>query len=185
MRKNVIHIFGAAGAGTSTLGRRISDTLGYTFMDTDDYFWLPINPPYSAKRDRRERLAMMKDDMMEAENAVVSGALADWGNELIPLFTLAVRLETDTAIRIERLQKREKEILGERIEPNGDMYQQHAAFLQWAKAYDTGGIDMRSKAEHDEWEKLLQCKQIKLNGADELEKNCKIIEEILINSSIS
>lgn len=40
--KNVIHIFGASGAGTSTLGRKICAELGYRFMDTDDYFWLPI-----------------------------------------------------------------------------------------------------------------------------------------------
>lgn len=34
--KNVIHIYGASGSGTSTLGRKISDELGYKFMDTDD-----------------------------------------------------------------------------------------------------------------------------------------------------
>lgn len=36
--KNVIHIYGASGSGTSTLGRKISEELGYKFMDTDDYF---------------------------------------------------------------------------------------------------------------------------------------------------
>lgn len=36
MYKSVIHIYGASGSGTSTLGRFISDQLGYTFMDTDD-----------------------------------------------------------------------------------------------------------------------------------------------------
>ena len=39
--KNVIHIYGAAGSGTTTLGRKISEELGYKFMDTDDYFRLP------------------------------------------------------------------------------------------------------------------------------------------------
>lgn len=36
--KNVIHIYGAAGSGTTTLGKKISEVLGYKFMDTDDYF---------------------------------------------------------------------------------------------------------------------------------------------------
>ena len=36
--KNVIHIFGASGSGTTTLGKKISEELGYSFMDTDDYF---------------------------------------------------------------------------------------------------------------------------------------------------
>ena len=35
---------------------------------------------------------------------------------------------------------------------------------------------MRSKAKHDEWQKLLQCKQIVLNGADDLEENFKKVQ---------
>ena len=41
--KNVIHIFGASGSVTTTLGKKICDELGYRFMDTDDYFWLLTN----------------------------------------------------------------------------------------------------------------------------------------------
>lgn len=40
MCKNVIHIYGASGSGTSTLGSFISKQLGCTFMDTDDYYIL-------------------------------------------------------------------------------------------------------------------------------------------------
>lgn len=54
-------------------------------------------------------------------------------------------------MRIARLKKREKERFGSRIEPGGDMYQQHLEFIDWAKKYDTGGLNMRSKAKHDEW----------------------------------
>ncbi len=94
--KNVIHIYGASGSGTSTLGRKISEELGYKFMDTDDYFWVPANPQYTTKREREERLALMKEDIIENENVVISGSLVDWGDELIPMFTLVVRLVTDT-----------------------------------------------------------------------------------------
>lgn len=34
--KNVIHIYGASGSGTTTLGKRICEELGFTQMDTDD-----------------------------------------------------------------------------------------------------------------------------------------------------
>ena len=44
MGKQVIHIYGASGSGTSTIGKYISD-----FMDTDDYFWQATNPPYTIK----------------------------------------------------------------------------------------------------------------------------------------
>lgn len=181
--KNVIHIYGASGSGTSTLGRKISEELGYRFMDTDDYFWLPTNPKYTRKRSKEERLALMKKDILENGNVVISGSLVDWGDELIPLFTLAIRLVTDTEIRIKRIKQRERDKFGERIAPGGDMYQQHLDFIEWAGKYDTGSVNMRSKAKHDEWQKLLQCKQIILNGADDLEKNLEEVQSE-INSVI-
>ena len=54
--KNVIYIFGAAGSGTTTLGKRIAEELDYIHMDTDDYFWLPTNPRYTTKRSKEEEL---------------------------------------------------------------------------------------------------------------------------------
>lgn len=146
-------------------------------MDTDDYFWLPTNPPYTTKRSKEERLALMKKDILENENVEISGSLVDWGDELIPLFTLAIRLVTDTDIRIERLKIREKQKLGNRIMPEGDMYTHHMEFIQWARKYDTGSVDMRSKAKHDEWQELLLCKQIVLNGADDLEEKWVVASE--------
>lgn len=179
MAKNVIHIFGASGAGTSTLGKKICTELGYKFIDTDDYFWLPTNPKFTAKRPVEERLDMMMRDIERADNAVISGSLVDWGDVLIPLFTLAIRLETAADIRIDRLRKRESERFGARIKPGGDMYKQHQEFIAWAQLYDTGGLNMRSKAKHDEWQKLLRCRLIELGGADDLNVNFgKVREEL-------
>ena len=44
MAKNLIHIFGASGSGTTTLAEKTSRELGYFHLDTDDYFWLPTDP---------------------------------------------------------------------------------------------------------------------------------------------
>lgn len=165
MSKNVIHIFGASGSGTTTLGRKISDKLGFEFVDTDDYFWLPTDPPYSQKRPREERLALLRNAIKTASNIVISGSLVDWSDELIPLFTLAIRLETARDVRMERLDKRERERFGARLDEGGDMYQNHIRFMEWARAYDTGGLDMRSKAKHDVWQKQLRCKVLVLDGA--------------------
>ena len=171
MSTKIIHIYGASGSGTSTLGRYISDKLGYLFMDVDDYFWEPTDPPYTVKRSFEKRLELMKKDIATSDQIVISGSLVDWGDELIPLFTTVIRLETDMEIRIDRLRKREKENFGERIELGGDMYQNHKDFIEWAASYDDGGLDIRSKAKHDEWQKLLKCKQILLDGSKSLEYN--------------
>lgn len=177
--KHVINIFGASASGTTTLGQKICDELGYTLMDTDDYFWLPTNPPFSQKRPREERIELMKKDMDETENVVLSGSIAGWGDALIPYFTLAVRIEMDPAIRIDRLVKREKQRYGSRIEPGGDMYEHHLAFVEWAKTYDTGGVDVRSKAKHDVWQKLLPCGILYLDGADTIEENFAKVKNML------
>lgn len=179
MANKIIHIYGASGSGTTTLAKYISEKRNYTFMDTDNYFWKPTNPPYIEKRDVSERLELMKEDIAKADNVIISGSLVDWGDELIPLFTFVIRLDTATEIRMERLKRREYEHFGSRIEIGGDMYDTHQKFLAWAAAYDHGSVNMRSKAKHDEWQKLLKCKQVILNGSVDLEDNFKIIEPYL------
>ncbi len=175
MIKNVIHIFGASGSGTTTLGAKICDKLGYKLLDADDYFWLPTNPPYIQKRPREERLKLLKNDIERFQNVVISGSIVGWGDELIPLFTLAIRIEMDQTLRIERLKNREKELYGSRIEYGGDMYQQHIDFLEWARMYDTGDNSIRSKQLHDDWQNLLSCEILCLDGANDLQENLSTV----------
>lgn len=52
--KNVIHIYGAAGSGTTALGRKTCNELGFILIDTDDYYWPPTNPPNTNKRHKKE-----------------------------------------------------------------------------------------------------------------------------------
>ena len=179
MDKQVIHIYGASGAGTSTIGKYISDKLGYFFMDTDDYFWEPADTPYTVKRSIPDRITSMRNDIAKHDKAVISGSLVDWGDELIPLFTLAVRVETDAAIRIARLKKRGRESFGNRIDIGGDMFENHKEFIAWAASYDNGGLDMRSRAKHDDWQKQLQCRLVLLDGSLPVEKNFEVIRQNL------
>ena len=164
--KHVIHIFGPSGAGTTTLGRLLCDTLGWQHMDTDDYFWLPTEPKFTQKRPREARIALMEADLDRANHAVVSGSVADWGLPLLPRFTLAVRIELAQELRIARLIAREQQRYGDRIAPGGDMYRRHREFVEWARGYETGGPDMRSRARHDLWEQHFRCPILRLDGAE-------------------
>ena len=174
--KQVIHIYGASGSGTSTLGKYICKKSGYFFMDTDDYFWEPTNPPYTVKRCLFSRIKLMREDIERHDNVVISGSLVDWGDELIPLFTLAIRVETDTDIRLQRLNRREREKFGSRIDFGGDMYENHLEFIKWAASYDHGGMDMRSKAKHDDWQKKLICPLLFVDGNMPVSENYEIIQ---------
>lgn len=160
----ILHIFGGSGSGTSTLGRAVAEKYGYVFLDTDDYFWMPTDPPFQQKRPPEERLALLQKEFSAHEKVVLSGSLCGWGDPLIPMFDLAVRIELPPEIRLERLKAREFSRFGSRILPGGDMEQEHREFLEWAARYDTGGLDIRSRALHDEWQKKLCCPLIKLDG---------------------
>jgi adenylate kinase family enzyme len=42
-----IHILGASGSGTTTLGAALADRLGHPHVDADSLFWLPTDPPFT------------------------------------------------------------------------------------------------------------------------------------------
>ena len=54
----------------------------------------PTNPPYKEKREISERLQLMKTDIAKFDKVIISGSLVEWGDELIPLFTFVIRLDT-------------------------------------------------------------------------------------------
>lgn len=164
--KMVIHIFGASGSGTTTLGRLIGGLPGWTHLDSDDYFWLPTDPPFTQKRPRAERVPLIQRDMDAAQNVVLTGSLVDWGDALIPRFTLCIRTTLETSLRLERLHQREWARFGARIEPGGDMAQTHQAFMDWAARYDEGDVTMRSSAMHDLWQTKLTCPVITVDTTD-------------------
>lgn len=164
--KQVVHIFGASGSGTTTLGRLIGSLNGWTHLDSDDYFWLPTDPPFTRKRPGAERVTLIQRDMDAAQNVVLSGSLVNWGDVLIPRFTLCIRTVLDPSLRLERLHQREWARFGARIDPGGDMAQTHQEFLDWAARYDDGPVTMRSRALHDQWQKKLTCPVITVDTTD-------------------
>lgn len=177
--KNCIHIFGASGAGTSTLGQAISNRYGHAWLDTDDYFWLPTDPPFTAEREKSERIRLILEDMEKNERCVISGSVGDWGNVFIPKFDLCIWIQTPTEIRIDRLKKREYSRFGERIRPGGDMYADHIDFIEWAKTYDFADSSQRSFAMHNEWKEKLTCPIIILDGTKSVEELLTETEQII------
>lgn len=127
---NCIHIFGASGSGTSTIGMELDHKMNYAHFDVDDYFWISTNPPFTVKRNREDRIKLLKNDISKKEKFVLTGSLCGWGDVFIPLFDIVIKVETPTEIRIERLKKREFARFGTRILCGGDMYDGHQKFLE-------------------------------------------------------
>jgi adenylate kinase family enzyme len=170
-----IHILGASGSGTTTLGRALAECLQCPHFDTDDYFWSPTDPPFTHQRKRPERQQLLMDDVTAHDSWVVSGSLCGWGDMAIPLFELVVFLWVPHDVRMERLHRREHARFGERLIPVGDMYEQFQAFLVWAASYDEGGLDIRSRQSHEEWLGMLPCPILCFEGAYTIEEQLAVL----------
>lgn len=177
--KHVVHLFGASGSGTTTLGRMLAQEMGWTHLDSDDYFWLPTDPPFRQKRPAPERVALMKQNMDAAENVVISGSLVGWGDGLIPYFTLCVRTVVDPDVRLERLYQRELARFGARILPGGDMHEANQEFLRWARGYEDGPLTTRSRAMHDQWQQMLRCPCVTVDTTGPLEDALAVIRRAI------
>ena len=170
-----IHILGASGSGTTTLGRALAARLNYTHFDTDTYLWLPTDPPAIAKRERTERQRLLMHDLTTHDAWVLSGSLCGWGDIAIPLFELVIFLWIPKDIRLERLRRREVERYGKRIMPDGDMYARSQAFLSWAASYDTGDETIRSRRLHDRWLSTLPCPIVCMEGEYTIEEQIDVL----------
>ncbi|UYP47027.1 Cytidylate kinase [Candidatus Lokiarchaeum ossiferum] len=169
-RINRIHIVGASGSGTTTLAQAIAKRLDWHHFDTDNYYWIPTTPPFRIKRKLQARQEMLKKDLSKHESWTLSGSLCGWGDMLISYFDLVIYLWIPPKIRMVRLAEREKQRYGDRIESGGTMYEKSQEFLNWARGYDEGDMNTRSKMLHDGWLKKLSCKILKLEGNFELEE---------------
>jgi adenylate kinase family enzyme len=160
-----IHIFGAAGAGTTTLGRALASALAASHHDTDDYFWLPTMPPYRQERDVADRVRLMREVFLDRSEWVLSGSLDDWGSAVVPLFDLAVFVQVPTGIRVQRLREREARHFGrDATSPGGWRYQETEDFIDWASHYDYGTDMGRSLPRHLAWLDTLTCPVMRLDG---------------------
>lgn len=160
-----IHITGAAGAGVSSLGRALGAALGVTCIDSDDAYWEPTDPPFTAKRP----VAARRDWLLAAQGTggwIVAGSLCGWGDAAVVEADLIVFLTVPTELRLERLREREYRAFGDRIGPGGDMEHIHSAFLKWAAGYDDPHFTGRSRVTHESWLREQRAPVLRLDGTE-------------------
>lgn len=162
-----IHIFGASGAGTTTLGEALSERLSIPHFDTDNYLWAKTTIPFTQQRDAKQREELLKSDLLGFPEWVSSGSLCGWGDFAIPLFTLAVFLWIPAEVRMTRLMEREVSRYGlEAVSPGGWFYENHVKFMAYCVAYDSAGldVDIRSRRLHEQWISKLPCRVLRIEG---------------------
>ncbi|UXV18518.1 AAA family ATPase [Pseudomonas fluorescens] len=159
-----VHILGAAGAGTTSLGRALAERLNVAYFDSDDFYWQQTSEPFTVARLRDERTRLLVEQSANLEGWVVSGSLCGWGDAMIPQFTHVVFLRVDPQIRLSRLRLREVQRYGDRVLAGGSRHENSVAFLAWAARYDEGNHSLRSLRRHESWLKPLTCPVIRLDS---------------------
>ncbi len=162
-----IHITGASGAGVTTLGRALASRLAFPHHDSDDYFWLPTDPPYRDPRPREDRLRLAHEMFVGRRDWVLSGSMDGWGDSLMPLLDLVVFLHATTAVRLARLRERETRHFGaDACAPGAWRHEETEDFLDWASHYEDGTREGRSLAKHEAWLARLTCPVLRLDGTE-------------------
>lgn len=157
-----IHIVGASGSGTSTLGNHLSNRLGFKHLDTDDFYWEPTTPKYQQSRPVERRLDLLEKAFDKNDKWILSGSLCGWGDVLIPKFDLVIFIRLEPSVRLERLKNRERQRYGDAIEEGGTRHADHKVFIDWASQYDEGDETVRSLKLHNTWLKDVPCKVLRI-----------------------
>lgn len=160
-----LYIFGASGAGVSTLGAALAAKLGLPYFDGDAYFWEVSDPPFTVRRLPDTRNAALARDLAQAADWVLGGCVMGWGEGWPPPADLIIFLWLPPALRLQRLRAREQGRYGEAILADPARAAQTEAFLKWAAGYDdssTGGA--RTIANHEYRLAQFTCPVLELRG---------------------
>ena len=171
-----IHILGASGSGTTTLAKNLCAHLSYQHLDSDDFFW---KTKYSETHPREVRLETLKAELEKHEQWILSGAVIDWGNPLIPLFDLVIFLSVSNELRLKRLYDREYKRYGTAITPSGKRHSDFLDFMNWSDRYETGGLEVRSRHQQEAWLNDLPCDVIEVNNDNHQDEVYQLILETL------
>jgi len=151
-----ILVFGPNGSGKSTLGRELAETLGFHFMDIETYHFKKSDIPYTLTRSREDCHKLMLKDMEKHRDFVLSAVTGDFGPLITPFYNLAVWIDAPLDIRLRRIEQREQQKHGARIEKGGDMYEQHKTFV--------GFVASREMSKIVQWADTLTCPVIRMDG---------------------
>ncbi len=169
-----IMILGAPGSGKSTLARYTALQLPAAWIEIDACIWRQDTClPFSRMYPREEKIARVQAAVDACTYFVMEGSMDSFHDHFDPLFDLAVYLDAPAAVRMRRVDAREKALFGNRVLPDGDMHAAHQQFLQDVLRYDTDGP--ANRAAHERWLQALTCPILRLSGENTVSENAREI----------
>lgn len=130
-----ILISGGPGSGCSSTAKFVGAALGLPVFDSDTYFHKPTDPPFQEQYSPAERRQLIADDLGATTDWILSGSIATWDVDL-PTIHFGVFLDIPKEERLRRLDRRERERFGNRIDVGGDLHTENKEFMEWASGYE-------------------------------------------------
>jgi adenylate kinase family enzyme len=130
-----ILISGGPGAGCTSTAKLIGAALGLSVFDSDTFFHKPTDPPFQEPYSPNERRQLLAAALDTTSDWILSGSIATWGIDL-PTLHFGVFLDPPKQERLRRLDLRERERFGPRIDRGGDLHSENKAFMEWASGYE-------------------------------------------------
>ncbi|WNJ18685.1 AAA family ATPase [Pontibacter sp. G13] len=159
-----IHILGASGSGTTTLGQALAAELQVRHLDADHFYWKRTDPPFTTKIPPDIRQQNMIEAFRQQSDVVVSGSMVSWGDYWHTAFDMVVFIHIPPELRMERLRKREFQRYGSVIYDDPERNRQYLAFMEWAAQYDDPAFTGRSFRIHQEWMEKVSCPVLRITG---------------------
>ncbi len=164
-----ILICGLNGAGKSTVGKALAETLHFHFIDNENLYFPKTNPGYmyASPRTHKEVEKLLLNEMKAHENFVFASVKGDYGEAIYPYFQYAVLIEVPKEIRMWRIKSRSFRKFGNRMLPGGDLYAQEESFFKLVKS--------RAETAVKDWLQCLHCPVIRIDGTKPVEDTVQLI----------
>lgn len=172
-----VHVAGAPGGGTTTIGRALATRLAIPHFDADDFYWMPTNPPYRQVRPRPDRVRLMRELFLDRDAWVFSsGNIEAWAPEIVPSIDLIAFLIVPTETRMTRLRQRQDRQFGPSpVAPGGWNHANTVDLYEVAAGYDDGTAKGRTRPRHEAWFATLACPVVRIDGTRDIQE---IVSEI-------
>ena len=130
-----ILISGGPGSGCTSTAEALGKRLGLPVLDSDSYLHKPTDPPFQEQYPPEERRELLGSALESQREWILSGSVATWGFDALEP-THGVFLDVPREVRMRRLMDRQRNQFGPRIDPGGDMQEEHESFMDWAAGYE-------------------------------------------------
>lgn len=174
-----IHIMGDSSACSTTLRHVLEGETDIPYFDTDDYFWMRSQPPFTLRRDPLERNRMLLDDLAKEDHFIVGGSIIQWGATWLTMFDLVIFLYVPRTIRMQRLNEREEKRYGDRLVTDPILAEKYNSFIRWAYGYDDDTTSGRNLSAHRAWLSRLECPVLEISGDTSVAERLTRIKQVI------